>query len=66
MIFICIFTMISGEAVNHVHVLPESLLILLGGEGWPHLTLVVANAIQIVGTQEQVMGTHFTRDWQTL
>lgn len=59
-------TMVSGETVNHIHVLPQSLLVLFGGEGWPNLTPVVANAIQIVVTQEQVMWAHFTRYRQSL
>ena len=61
-----LFTMICGKAVDNVQVLPESLLVLLRYKNWPHLRPPLTNARNVIFTEEQVMGTHFTRDWKTL
>ena len=58
--------MICGKAVDNVQILPESFLVLLRDKNWPHLRSPLTNVRNIIFTEEQVMGTHFTRDRKTL
>ena len=60
------FTMICGKAVDNVQILPESFLVQLRDKNWPHLRPPLTNTRNIIFTEEQVMGTHFTCDRKTL
>ncbi|RUS85246.1 hypothetical protein EGW08_007007, partial [Elysia chlorotica] len=58
-------TMISGKAVDDIHVVPQCLLILLIHQRWLHLTPPVPNVVEISLGQDQVMWANFTGDGQS-
>ena len=58
-------TVISGEAVDDGHVLPESPLVVLRHQGRLHLTHG-AQPSQLRAGEEQVMRRHLTRHPETL
>lgn len=52
--------MICGKAVNHVNVLPQSLLIFSRYQAWPDLTSTLTYPVKVVRGQEQVVRGHLT------
>ena len=57
--------MVGGKHVDHVYVVPQRLLVFVGGESRSNLlvtTLALARGkcVDLVHIQKQVMGTHFT------
>lgn len=48
-------TMVCGEAVDGVHVLPECLHILAGAQRWPHGCSALPKAPQVIPAQEKVV-----------
>ena len=57
--------MVSGKAVDDVDVIPEGVLVVTATQSRAYLTPPTANARDIVLAEEEVVGTHFTRDLQT-
>lgn len=53
--------MVSGEAVDDVHVLPERLHVLAGAQRWPHGCTALPEAPQVVLAQEKVVRGHLAR-----
>lgn len=53
--------MVSGEAVDGVHILPEGLLVLGGAQRWAHSTTALPEAPQVILAQEEVVWGHFAR-----
>ena len=51
-------TMISSKAVNDVDVVPQGMLVLLGYQVRPDVRLPPPNALLVLSTQEQVVGSH--------
>lgn len=54
-------TVVSGEAVDDVQVLPKRLHVLTRAQHGPHLRSPAADFHHIILTQEEVMGRHLTR-----
>lgn len=54
-------TVVRGEAVDGVHVLPESLQVLAGAQCWPHGRPALPEAPQVVPAQEEVVRGHLAR-----
>ena len=59
-------TVISSKAVDDVHVLPESVLVVLGAEYWPHLCPALPNVWDVILTEEEMVGGHLTGYRQTI
>lgn len=59
-------TVVRGEAVDDVQVLPESLHVLAGPQHGPHLRSAVADLCHVVLAEEEVMRCHLTRDLDAL
>ncbi len=53
--------MISSKAVNNVHILPESILVIFRAEHRPDLCPSLANVRDVLITEEEMVRGHFTR-----
>lgn len=53
-------TVIGGEAVNDVNVLPQSLLVLSRYQAWPDLTSTLTYPVKVIRGQEKVVWGHLT------
>lgn len=58
--------MIGGETVDHVHVVPESLDVLAVSQHGSHLSLPVADPVQVALGEEQVVRTNLAGHRKTL
>lgn len=53
--------MVSGKAVDGVHVLPEGLQVLGGAQCWAHGPTALPKAPQVILAQEEVVWGHLAR-----
>lgn len=59
-------TMVSGETINNVQVVPQGLHVFSCRQFWTDLTSSFADTNDVVLGQEQMVGANFASHCQTL